>query len=50
MTKADLEKVHLVMRALYGEPDFNSYIVRGIARLAMSGRRAGSIVMGARVS
>ena len=39
MTKADLEKVHLVMRALYGEPDFNSYIVRGIARLAMSGRR-----------
>lgn len=39
MTKADLEKVHLVIKALYGEPDFNSYIVRGIARLAMEGRR-----------
>lgn len=39
MTKEDLEKVHLVMRALYGRPDFSSYIVRGIARQAVKGWR-----------
>lgn len=39
MTKGDLEKVHLVMRALYGRPDFTSYIVRGIARQAVKGWR-----------
>lgn len=40
MTESDLNKVRLVIKALYGEPDFNSYIVRGIARQLIGGRRA----------
>ncbi|MBA4293759.1 hypothetical protein C0431_12425 [bacterium] len=39
MTEKDLEVVKLVMRALTGRPDFNSYIIRGIARHLMGGRR-----------
>lgn len=40
MTKADLDKVRLVIEAFYGRPDFNSYIVRGIASSLVGGRRA----------
>lgn len=39
MTRSDLEKVRVVIDALYGRPDFNSYIVRGVAASLVGGRR-----------
>lgn len=39
MTRADLEKVRVVIEAFYGRPNFNSYIVRGIAASLLGGRR-----------
>ncbi|MGF0347745.1 hypothetical protein ACQR3P_29315 [Rhodococcus sp. IEGM1300] len=40
MTDGDLKKVRVVIEAFYGIPNFNSYIVRGIAASLVGGSRS----------